>query len=196
MDKPQNQQKTKKKIAPVKGAKIANTEKGEAEPKNAVPNKATRTKDGEKPKKVDRTKQAAATKKVVQLEVAKRKANFLEVYKNNMCIVASSCLKAGISRQTFYEWRREDPDFASKCEEIEELQKDMAEASILKQIKEGNTTMTIFYAKTKMRDRGYGEKQDINLHTPEELDFSKLSDEELLQYNELLNKMHKNESKE
>lgn len=191
MDKPQNQQKAKKKIAPVKGAKIANTERGKAEPK-----KATRTKAGEKPKKVDRTKQAAATKKVVQLEVAKRKANFLEVYKNNMCIVASSCLKAGISRQTFYEWRREDPDFASKCEEIEELQKDMAEASILKQIKEGNTTMTIFYAKTKMRDRGYGEKQDINLHTPEELDFSKLTDEELLQYNELLNKMHKNESKE
>lgn len=191
MDKPQNQQKTKKKIAPVKGAKIANTERGKAEPK-----KATQTKSGEKSKKVDRTKQAAATKKVVQLEVAKRKANFLEVYKNNMCIVASSCLKAGISRQTFYEWRREDPDFASKCEEIEELQKDMAEASILKQIKEGNTTMTIFYAKTKMRDRGYGEKQDINLHTPEELDFSKLTDEELLQYNELLSKMHKNESKE
>lgn len=195
MDKPQNQQKTKKKIAPVKGAKIANTERGKAELKNAVPKKATRT-AGEKPKKVDRTKQAAATKKVVQLEVAKRKSNFLEVYKNNMCIVATSCLKAGISRQTFYEWRREDSDFASKCEEIEELQKDMAEASILKQIKEGNTTMTIFYAKTKMRDRGYGEKVELDHHTEVELDFSKLSDEELLQYNELLNKMHKTESKE
>lgn len=196
MDKPQNQQKAKKKIAPVKGAKIANTERGKAEPKKAVPKKATQTKAGEKSKKVDRTKQAAATKKVVQLEVAKRKDNFLEVYKNNMCIVASSCLKAGISRQTFYEWRREDPDFASKCEEIEELQKDMAEASILKQIKEGNTTMTIFYAKTKMRDRGYGEKVELDHHTEVELDFSKLSDEELLQYNELLNKMHKTESKE
>ena len=196
MDKPQNQQKAKKKIAPVNGAKIANTEGGKAEPKNAVPKKATRTKDGEKPKKVDRTKQAAATKKVVQLEVAKRKADFLEVYKNNMCIVASSCLKAGIHRCTYYQWRKEDAEFAAACDDIEELQKDMAEASILKQIKEGNTTMTIFYAKTKMRDRGYGEKQDINLHTPEELDFSKLTDEELLQYNELLNKMHKNESKE
>ena len=196
MDKPQNQQKTKK-IVSDKAKKATKPPSGKAESRKTTPKKAPQTKAGEKPKKkVDRTKQAAATKKVVQLEVAKRKDNFLEVYKNNMCIVASSCLKAGISRQTFYEWRREDPDFASKCEEIEELQKDMAEASILKQIKEGNTTMTIFYAKTKMRDRGYGEKQDINLHTPEELDFSKLSDEELLQYNELLNKMHKNESKE
>lgn len=139
---------------------------------------------------------AEATKAVMVEKVKKAKADFLEIYKNNMCIVATSCKCANISRVTYYQWRKEDAEFAAACDDIEELQKDMAEASILKQIKEGNTTMTIFYAKTKMRDRGYGEKQDINLHTPEELDFSKLTDEELLQYNELLNKMHKNESKE
>lgn len=184
--------KTKKTTA--KATKAAKAVKGKATAKK------TQEKPKEKPidpkKKEENARRAASTKKTVQSEVAKRKADFLEVFKNNMCIVASSCLKAGIHRCTYYQWRKEDAEFAAQCDDIEELQKDMAEASLLKQIKEGNTTMIIFYAKTKMRDRGYGEKQDINLHTPEELDFSKLTDEELLQYNELLNKMHKNESKE
>ena len=164
-------------------------------PKETVRGKATAKKTQEKPKKkVDRTKQVAATKKVVAAEVAKRKADFLEIFQNNMCIVASSCRKAGITRQTFYEWRREDAEFAAKCEDIEELQKDMAEASILKQIKEGNTTMTIFYAKTKMKDRGYTEKVELEHHTERVLDFSRLTDKELLQYNELLEKMNQSDT--
>lgn len=137
---------------------------------------------------------AEATKKVMAEKVKKAKDEFLEIFKNNMCIVATSCKCANISRVQYYQWRKKDAEFAAKCDDIEELQKDMAEASILKQIKDGNTTMTIFYAKTKMRDRGYGEKQDVNLHTDEELDFSKLTDEELLQYNELLSKMHKSDT--
>lgn len=137
---------------------------------------------------------AESTKKVMAKKVKKAKADFLEIYKNNMCIVATSCRCANISRTQYYQWRKEDAEFAAQCDDIEELQKDMAEASLLKQIKDGNTTMTIFYAKTKMRDRGYGEKQDVNLHTDEELDFSKLTDEELLQYNELLSKMHKSDT--
>lgn len=167
-----------------------------------VKSKGKTEKGAEKPKKqatdpkkrAENARRAASTQKTVQAETAKRKANFLEIFKNNMCIVASSCLKAGIHRSTYYQWRKEDAEFSAACDDIEELQKDMAEASILKQIKDGNTTMTIFYAKTKMRDRGYGEKQDVNLHTDEELDFSKLTDEELLQYNELLSKMHKSDT--
>ena len=184
----------KAKETTAKATKEAKTVKSKATPKKP---KEPPKKEEIDPKKAEaNARRAASTRKTVQENVAERKRSFLEVFKNNMCIVASSCLKAGIPRCTYYQWRKEDAEFAAACDDIEELQKDMAEASILKQIKEGNTTMTIFYAKTKMRDRGYGEKQDINLHTPEELDFSKLSDEELLQYNELLNKMHKNESKE
>lgn len=172
------------------------TAKG-TEATKTVKGKAPSAKSAEKPKKkVDRTRQVASTKKVVQQNEAERKEEFLKIFKNNMCIVATSCVSANIARNTYYRWRKEDAEFAAKCDDIEELQKDFAEASILKQIKEGNTTMTIFYAKTKMRDRGYGEKQDISLHAVEELDFSKLSDDELLLYNELLSKMHKTESKE
>ncbi len=38
---------------------------------------------------------------------------------------------------------------------------DMAEAAIIKQIQEGNTAAIIFYLKTKGKERGYIERQEI-----------------------------------
>ena len=192
MKKSETQKKPKK--TTVKATKATKTVKTKASPKK--PEEPPKKEEIDPKKAEENARRAASTQKTVQENVAERKRVFLEIFKNNMCIVASSCLKAGMHRSTYYQWRKEDAEFAAACDDIEELQKDMAEASILKQIKEGNTTMTIFYAKTKMRDRGYGEKQDVNLHTGEELDFSKLSDEELLKYNELLSKMHKSEPTE
>ena len=149
------------------------------------------TKKTEKSAKKDPTNaKARARAQAVKLEnQSQRKSDFLEIFKNNMCIVASSCAHAGISRNTFYKWRREDAEFDAKCGDIEELQKDFAEASLLKQIKAGNITATIFYAKTKMKDRGYTEKVELEHHTEQTIDLSKLTDEELLQYNALVEKM-------
>ena len=55
---------------------------------------------------------------------------------------------------------------------------------ILKKMKEGDTTMIIFYAKTQMKDRGYTERKEITskdgeeLFKPKEIDLSKLTDEQ------------------
>lgn len=81
-------------------------------------------------------------------------------------------------------WLKEDSDFAEKVEDIKELQKDFAEALILKKMKEGDTTMIIFYAKTQMKDRGYSERLEHTgangepLLKAAEIDLSKLTDEQ------------------
>ena len=85
---------------------------------------------------------------------------------------------------TYYRWYNEDPDFKEKADDIKELQKDFAESLILKKMKEGDTTMLIFYAKTQMKDRGYTERKEItgkdgeDLIKGKEIDIDKLSDEE------------------
>lgn len=66
-------------------------------------------------------------------------------------IVQVSCKKVGISRATFYRWKKEDKDFANQAESaIEEglgLINDMAESQLITAIKEGNLTGIIFWLK-------------------------------------------------
>ena len=116
--------------------------------------------------------------------VAQEKADLLQALVNTSGIVSSACKAANVSRMTYYRWYNEDPDFREKADDIKELQKDFAESLILKKMKEGDTTMIIFYAKTQMKDRGYTERKEItgkdgeDLIKGKEIDITKLSDEE------------------
>lgn len=116
--------------------------------------------------------------------VAQEKADLLQALANTSGIVSSACKAANVSRMTYYRWYNEDPDFREKADDIKELQKDFAESLILKKMKEGDTTMIIFYAKTQMKDRGYTERKEItgkdgeDLIKGKEIDITKLSEEE------------------
>ena len=116
--------------------------------------------------------------------VAQEKADLLQALANTSGIVSSACKAANVSRMTYYRWYNEDPDFREKADDIKELQKDFAESLILKKLKEGDTTMIIFYAKTQMKDRGYTERKEItgkdgeDLIKGKEIDIDKLSDDE------------------
>lgn len=116
--------------------------------------------------------------------VAQEKEDLLRALANTSGIVASACKAANISRMTYYRWYNEDPDFREKADDVKELQKDFAESLILKKMKEGDTTMLIFYAKTQMKDRGYTERKEItgkdgeSLLNTKEIDITKLSSEE------------------
>lgn len=116
--------------------------------------------------------------------VAQEKADLLQALANTSGIVSSACKAANVSRMTYYRWYNEDPEFREKADDIKELQKDFAESLILKKMKEGDTTMIIFYAKTQMKDRGYTERKEItgkdgeDLIKGKEIDIDKLSDEE------------------
>ena len=92
---------------------------------------------------------------------AQSKAEFLTTLEQSAGLVATTCRKAGINRSTYYKWRKADDEFAQAADDIKELQKDAVEALILKKLKDGDTAMLIFYAKTQMKDRGYVERNEI-----------------------------------
>ena len=116
--------------------------------------------------------------------VAKEKEDLLNALAQTSGIVSSACKAANVSRMTYYRYYNEDPDFREKADDVKELQKDFAESRILKKMKEGDTTMIIFYAKTQMKDRGYTERREItgkdgeDLIRTKEIDLTKLSEEE------------------
>lgn len=66
-------------------------------------------------------------------------------------IVQVSCEKVGIGRATFYRWKQEDQEFATKAEDaISEgasLVNDVAESQLMSAIRERNLTAIIFWLK-------------------------------------------------
>jgi hypothetical protein len=52
---------------------------------------------------------------------------------------------------------REDADYKAAVEELSDVAIDFAESQLHKQIKDGNSTATIFFLKTKGKKRGYVE---------------------------------------
>ena len=75
-------------------------------------------------------------------------------------VVTTACKTVGISRQTHYNWLQ-DPDYAAAIEDVSEVAVDFAESHLHKLIKEGNPAATIFFLKTKGKNRGYVERQEI-----------------------------------
>lgn len=120
----------------------------------------------------------------IDKRVAKEKEDLLAALAQTSGIVSSACKAANVSRMTYYRYYKEDPAFREKADDIKELQKDFAESLILKKMKEGDTTMIIFYAKTQMKDRGYTERREItgkdgeDLIRSKEIDISKLTPEQ------------------
>lgn len=88
------------------------------------------------------------------------KKNLLEALEKCLGVVTDACKKAKISRDTHYRWLKEDELYKEAVESISEMAIDFAESSLYEQIKEGNTPATIFYLKTKGKNRGYIERKE------------------------------------
>lgn len=78
-----------------------------------------------------------------------------ELKTNFIISVSELCRRAKISRETYYYWLKNDTVFREEIKEINEIKCDYAEMSLIEQIAKGNVTATIFYLKTKAKDRGY-----------------------------------------
>jgi len=110
---------------------------------------------------------------MAQSKTVKRNPTKTDTLKKAMCdalkqslgIVTTAIQKVGIHRSTHYSWYNNDPEYRQKVNEVIEVAHDFVESQLYNQIKDGNTTATIFYMKCKMRERGYIEKQEINLNT-------------------------------
>ena len=91
----------------------------------------------------------------------KKKAEFLEVYTQKANNIHLTCKAVGIVRSTFYSWINNDEEFRNTIWHVEEGDIDAAETALKRQILEGNTTAIIFYLKTKGKNRGYVERQEL-----------------------------------
>jgi hypothetical protein len=99
------------------------------------------------------------------LRTAETKQKLLTALEKNYSIVSLSCKEAGISRETYYQWRKTDEDFADKVESLKEVALDFAEQQLLKKIAEGSERSIIFFLKTKGKHRGYNLYLDVNVNT-------------------------------
>lgn len=88
-------------------------------------------------------------------------------------IISVACDKTGVGRTSYYRWREEDKDFATKADKsLSEgilLMNDMAESQLLSAIKDGNMTAIIYWL--KHRHSAYSTKIEIegNINTNYEL---------------------------
>ena len=91
------------------------------------------------------------------------KNNLLEALEQSLGIVTTACKKGGCARSTFYEYYNKDEAIKSKVAELPPFHLDFVESQLHKQIKDGNTTATIFYLKTKGKKRVFVERQEIQM---------------------------------
>jgi hypothetical protein len=90
-----------------------------------------------------------------------QKKRMMDAMEKTLGIVSSACKIVDIPRSTHYLWMQTDSEYKKVIDELSEMVLDFAESQLHKQIKEGNTTATIFYLKTKGKKRDYIERTEI-----------------------------------
>ena len=90
-----------------------------------------------------------------------KKEAFLEALEKSMGIVSQATKKVGIDRTTPYRWMKEDEVFEDKVMEIQNVVGDFAETKLYELVNDGVPSAVIFLCKTKFKNRGYVERQEI-----------------------------------
>jgi len=84
-------------------------------------------------------------------------------------VIQVACEKVGVSRATFYRWKKSDPKFADKADialnEGSQMINDMAESQLISAIKEGNLTGIIFWLKNHHKQ--YSPKLEVTTKNTE-----------------------------
>jgi len=94
-----------------------------------------------------------------QPEVYKEK--LLQALEKSLGIVTPACKDVGISRDRFYTYYNDDPEFKKAVDDIQNIQLDFVENQLFRKIKEGSERSILFYMKHRGRGRGYSDSLDI-----------------------------------
>jgi hypothetical protein len=92
-----------------------------------------------------------------------KKMAMIEALTKALGVVKMACESVGISRQTHYNWLKDDAAYKAACDNLPEVVLDFAEHHLHKLISQGNPAATIFLLKTKGKGRGYIERQEIEV---------------------------------
>jgi hypothetical protein len=114
------------------------------------------------------------------------KRAMLKALEKSLGVVTTAANIVGITRKTHYDWLLKDHNYAQEVAELENITLDFAESQLHKQVKEGNTTATIFLLKTKGKKRGYVERQEISHQGS--VPVTKMSDDAKKKIDEILDK--------
>ena len=90
-----------------------------------------------------------------------RKRAVIAALESSLGIVTTACQKVGVGRTQFYNWMKSDEDFARQVKDIENIAFDFVESQLFRQIQENNVQATMFYLRTKGKNRGYSERTEI-----------------------------------
>ena len=113
------------------------------------------------------------------------KRSLLDALEQSLGIITTACKIVGCNRSTFYGHYNSDSEFRAAVDDIQNITLDFAESQLHKQIKDGNTTATIFYLKTKGKKRGYIERREVEMTA--EVSTTKLSSEAQKKIDDILN---------
>jgi hypothetical protein len=97
-----------------------------------------------------------------------KKEAMLKALESSLGVVTVACKQTDTPRSTYYKWLKEDEDFAKAVKEIENIALDFGESQLHSQMKDGNTSATIFFLKTKGKKRGYIERSELDLTSGDE----------------------------
>ena len=89
--------------------------------------------------------------------------------------ITDACKSANVARRTYYNWIKDDSNFAAAVQVVEESLIDYAKSKLMENITKNDTTSIIFFLKTKGKDQGFSERQEIKLTKPiDEINFEEL----------------------
>ena len=92
-----------------------------------------------------------------------KKKAFLEAYQKAFGNISKACKATSMDRGTFYDWKVKDAEFLAALESVEPEEDfaDFVEDALVEKIRDKDTTAIIFACKTKLKKRGYVERQEI-----------------------------------
>ena len=97
-----------------------------------------------------------------------KKESIFKALESSLGVVTVACKSADVPRSTYYKWLNEDEEFAKAVKDIENIALDFGESQLHSQMKDGNTSATIFFLKTKGKKRGYIERSELDLSSGDE----------------------------
>ena len=90
------------------------------------------------------------------------KEEVLEELERNKGQVVLTCRNTGISTHTFYNWKRDDKEFAEKVNELRDREGEQIYGKLIEAALAGNMTAIIFYCKTQLK---MSEKQIVEMQS-------------------------------
>ena len=101
---------------------------------------------------------------MTDLEREQYKDKIIKLLEKHLGNATEACKELKISRQTFYNYCKADPEFAERVASIDEITLDLTETALHKAIAKGEVSAIIFKLKTKGKKRGYSDKQEMDIN--------------------------------